>query len=103
MQELPGAGRELFTASPLTISARGHTLMRVFVSVLGSALLLAASPLVAQEPTRHDHAPGSHAGERLGTVRFPNSGSAAQRPFLRGLALLHSFEYDDARTSFRAA
>ncbi|MFL5616890.1 MAG: tetratricopeptide repeat protein, partial [Gemmatimonadaceae bacterium] len=52
----------------------------------------------------HDHAPGAHAGERIGTVSFPNSGSAAaQRPFLRGFALLHSFEYDDARTAFREA
>jgi len=33
-----------------------------------------------------------------------NSGaSSAQRPFLRGLALLHSFEYDDQWTAFRAA
>jgi tetratricopeptide (TPR) repeat protein len=37
-------------------------------------------------------------------VSFPNSGApAAQRPFLRGLALLHSFEYDDARAAFRDA
>ena len=78
--------------------------MRRSVSLLTSALLVAASPLVAQEAAHHDHAPGAHAGERLGTVSFPNSGApAAQRPFLRGLALLHSFEYDDARTAFRDA
>src|SRR5206468_6557485 len=48
--------------------------------------------------------PGAHAGERLGVVHFPNSGArAAQQPFLRGLALLHNFEYDDARAAFRAA
>ena len=73
---------------------------------LASALSFAfgASPLTAQDPAHHDHAPGAHAGERLGTVSFPNSGApAAQRPFLRGLALLHSFEYDDARTAFREA
>jgi tetratricopeptide (TPR) repeat protein len=37
-------------------------------------------------------------------VSFPNSGARrAQAPFLRGLALLHSFEYDDAAEAFREA
>jgi tetratricopeptide (TPR) repeat protein len=68
------------------------------------SLALGWRPLAAQEPRQHDHAPGAHAGERIGTVSFPNSGApAAQRSFLRGLALLHSFEYDDARTAFREA
>jgi tetratricopeptide (TPR) repeat protein len=41
---------------------------------------------------------------QFGTVEFPNSGAeAAQEPFLRGLALLHSFEYPAARAAFRAA
>ncbi len=41
---------------------------------------------------------------RLGTVSFPNSGSAkAQADFLRGVAWLHSFSYEDAIDSFRAA
>ena len=71
---------------------------------LGSALFLASAPLAAQGAAHHDHAPGAHAGARLGTVSFPNSGApAAQRSFLLGLALLHSFEYDDARTAFREA
>jgi hypothetical protein len=78
--------------------------MRVSISMLAVTLVVATSPMLAQEAAHHDHAPGAHAGERLGTVSFPNSGaSAAQRPFLRGLALLHSFEYDDARASFREA
>jgi tetratricopeptide (TPR) repeat protein len=82
---------------------------RYIAAHLTVALLLAESPiatrpLAAQEVGRHDHAPGAHTGERLGTVSFPNAGSAAaQRPFLRGLALLHSFEYDDARAAFREA
>ena len=42
--------------------------------------------------------------ERLGTVTFPNSGSAAaQADFIRGVAWLHSFMYEDAIDSFRAA
>jgi tetratricopeptide (TPR) repeat protein len=74
------------------------------VLTLACALLLGTTSLLAQESARHDHAPGAHAGERLGIVSFPNSGATtAQRPFLRGLALLHSFEYDDARTEFREA
>jgi tetratricopeptide (TPR) repeat protein len=49
---------------------------------------------------------GPLAGQaaRLGTVSFPNSGSkAAQRPFIRGVLLLHSFEYEDAAAAFREA
>jgi hypothetical protein len=39
-----------------------------------------------------------------GSVSFPNSGSkAAQAPFLHGVALLHSFEYDFAARDFREA
>lgn len=42
--------------------------------------------------------------ERLGHVTFPNSGSAAaQADFLRGVAWLHSFGYEDAIDAFRAA
>jgi tetratricopeptide (TPR) repeat protein len=41
---------------------------------------------------------------RVGKVQFPNSGAAeAQDSFLLGLALLHSFEYPEAREAFRAA
>lgn len=40
----------------------------------------------------------------LGHTEFPNSGAAeAQEPFIRGLLLLHSFEYDRARDAFREA
>ena len=46
-----------------------------------------------------------HAAElTLGETTFPNSGNeAAQEPFLRGLLLLHSFEYHDARKAFQDA
>jgi tetratricopeptide (TPR) repeat protein len=44
------------------------------------------------------------AEPRVGRVSFPNSGAPeAQRDFLIGLALLHSFEYPEARDRFRAA
>ena len=40
----------------------------------------------------------------LGRISFHNSGSpAAQAPFIRGVLLLHSFEYDDAIAAFREA
>jgi tetratricopeptide (TPR) repeat protein len=40
----------------------------------------------------------------LGRIDFPTSGSAeAQKHFLRGALLLHSFEFDDAADEFRAA
>ena len=52
--------------------------------------LLLASPLSAQE--------------RLGTIVFPNSGKAeAQSAFLRGVAALHDFWYEEALDSFREA
>lgn len=42
--------------------------------------------------------------ERVGEVRMDNSGAPeAQAPFLRGLGLLHNFEYEDARVAFREA
>ncbi len=45
---------------------------------------------------------GQTAG--LGSVEFPNSGARRAQPsFLKGLALLHSFEYDDAADAFREA
>jgi len=40
----------------------------------------------------------------LGSLNFPNSGAAeAQEPFLRGVLLMLSFEYDPAATAFREA
>jgi tetratricopeptide (TPR) repeat protein len=40
----------------------------------------------------------------LGRISFPTSGSPAAQPsFIRGVLLLHSFEYDDAIASFKEA
>lgn len=65
-----------------------------------TAALLASGAVLAQEPP-HEHAVYGH---KLGTIAFPNSGAAsAQAPFLRGIALLHSFEYRDAADAFREA
>src|SRR5580765_7606420 len=40
----------------------------------------------------------------LGSIAFPNSGNAPAQPaFVRGVLLLHSFEYDAAAEAFRQA
>ena len=46
----------------------------------------------------------SQGAQTLGRISFPTSGSAAaQSEFVRGVLLLHSFEYDDAIAAFRRA
>jgi len=48
--------------------------------------------------------PAAWAQSDLGTIDFPNSGTAAAQPdFLRGVLLLHSFEYEDSRSAFLRA
>jgi tetratricopeptide (TPR) repeat protein len=63
------------------------------------SLLLVPLLLATAQPS-----PGSSQTSGLGLVSFPNSGARRAQPsFLRGLALLHSFEYDDAAEAFREA
>ena len=58
---------------------------------------------LAQLQEKHVHSP-SGKPSKLGLVAFANSGQqSAQEPFLRGLALLHSFEYEEAAAGFRDA
>ena len=60
--------------------------------------LLLASTALAQE-----HREGSSTGEKLGTVGFSTSCSAAAQPlFNRAVALLHSFEFAQAIGGFNA-
>ena len=41
------------------------------------------------------------ATQELGTIDFPTSGDAAAQPlFIKGVLLMHSFEYEDAREAF---
>jgi tetratricopeptide (TPR) repeat protein len=66
------------------------------ITAAGIGLLIGFAPAL---PAQHDH---PIAG--LGRVSFPNSGRpAAQEPFLLGVALLHSFEYERAARAFREA
>ena len=63
--------------------------MRVLMAAVVSACVLAGP---------------AAADEGLGRIAFPNSGSAAAQPhFVRGVLLLHSFEFDDAAEAFRQA
>src|SRR2546427_5871161 len=73
-------------------------LRRRFVSMRGPLLSLvtlasvaAAAGMTAQTP-------------HLGAIDFPTSGAPAAQPsFIRGVLLLHSFEYRDAAQAFREA
>ena len=61
-------------------------------------LLLLAGLVPAQD---HEHRPSTN--ERLGTVSFTTSCSAAAQPlFNRAVALLHSFEFGQAIEGFNA-
>src|SRR5246127_1510222 len=64
-------------------------------SVLVLLVSLAMAPCLAQQP---ESAPSP---EGLGKIHFPNScAEAAQSPFLKGIAQLHSFQYAAAEKAF---
>ena len=66
-----------------------------------SLLTLASLPLVAQMAVDNSVPSANAVPERLGTVSFSVSCSAAvQEPFNRGVALLHDFWYEEARRQF---
>ncbi len=75
------------------------TVLRRTISATGLVLLLSRPPHAnAQEPT-----PQTIPG--LGSLSFPTSthAAAAQTAFLRGMLLLHLFEYPSAAEAFRKA
>jgi tetratricopeptide (TPR) repeat protein len=56
----------------------------------------------SDRPHGHQHA--MPANGSFGELSFPNSGNeAAQAPFLRGVKLLHNFQYEDAIAAFQQA
>ncbi|HXE79777.1 MAG TPA: hypothetical protein VNK41_03440 [Vicinamibacterales bacterium] len=77
-----------------------------------AAYSLLAAPLAAREHQRHQHQPQhehaaadhhDHGAEALGTVNFATTCSAEVKDeFTRGVALLHSFGYEEARQAFSA-
>lgn len=90
-----------------------------FAVVLAAGVGLSILSVVAQAPPPKARPPASRQipptrpaaparttdqGPVLGAVTFPNSGSpAAQSAFLRGMAWLHSFGYEDAIDAFQEA
>jgi len=92
----PSLIRRLFRSLPASaarraVGARGAPGLLCLLSLLFAAAT--ASAQVAPEEAAV-----------LGSVSFPNSGvPEAQEPFIRGVLLLHSFEYDDAASAFREA
>ena len=74
-----------------------EVVMKPILSVPVVLALLGASPAIGQD---HVHP----AGEKLGTVHFATSCTAAAQPsFDRAVSLLHSFEFGVAITAFDAA
>jgi len=70
--------------------------MKTFLVIL-SMLLFGAALSFADEPQHHEEL----TQEQLGTVHFPVACSpSVQKPFQRGVALLHSFWYEQAETTF---
>jgi tetratricopeptide (TPR) repeat protein len=67
-------------------------------SVLLAFAILVGSPSLWSDE-HHEH---FNVGEKLGTVSFPTSCEASvQKSFERGVALLHSFWYDEAQRQFK--
>jgi hypothetical protein len=70
----------------------------VALAALGVALFCSL-PLLADEGHHHEEMTEA----QLGTVHFPTSCAAAvQKPFERGVALLHSFWYEEAEKQFNS-
>ena len=84
------------------------TAMRLISTLLLARTLLALSLLYTSGAIAHEDDPHTQPGAEppliLGVLDFPTSGDpAAQEAFERGVMLLHSFEYDDARRAFLEA
>jgi tetratricopeptide (TPR) repeat protein len=75
------------------------------VAVIFTAVVKPATATDAGREMHSDHPPELHSVPgRLGVVHFANSGARVAQPaFLRGLLLLHSFEYSASRGEFQRA
>ena len=82
----------------------GH-LTRCVGAVIAIVFALpAAQPVAAADVGPEHHSELHFVQGQLGVVHFANSGSRRAQPaFLRGLLLLHSFEYSAARVEFQEA
>src|SRR5215216_1930438 len=67
-------------------------------------LLFFVASLNVVRAQHHDSAALSNGAVDLGKIEFPNSGPAeAQKSFIEGVLLLHSFEYARSRKAFQEA
>jgi tetratricopeptide (TPR) repeat protein len=74
------------------------------VSIARTAALLFALACTAPALAHEKTSPTPTVTGNLGETDFPTSGAPAAQPdFVRGLLLLHSFEFSAAREAFRAA
>jgi tetratricopeptide (TPR) repeat protein len=75
--------------------------MRTLAYLLFCVCLLCALPILAIDDEMHAHHHVHEAAEQLGKVSFPISClPESQKPFERGIALLHSFGYEEAQEQF---
>src|ERR1700761_4415337 len=90
---------------------KSRAIMKKFYLLMGFALLLAAR-ILADAGLRSDGLPSDDhrsenhrhfdSNEKLGTVSFPTSCThSVQNSFVRGVALLHSFAYEEADQQFQ--
>jgi tetratricopeptide (TPR) repeat protein len=72
------------------------------IRIFTALLILLLSPVFSPAArVGNQQAPNSGAAEQLGKVSFPTSCSpAAQAPFERAVAFLHSFQYEQAEAGF---
>jgi hypothetical protein len=83
-------------------SGPGVLRVRINVKGLSGVLLCLALPLSGFFAATNDSRTGT--SEQLGHVDFPNSCKAEAQPaLLKGLALLHSFQYRESESAFKAA
>ena len=70
----------------------------------GAWPIAAAAQMNADRPHGDHHPHATPSNGNFGELSFPNSGKpAAQAPFLRGVKLLHNFQYEEAINAFQQA
>jgi len=81
---------------------RMRIVVNLFLGLFLATLLCPAFPLTGFFATAKD--PSETTSEQLGHVDFPNSCKAEAQPaLLKGVALLHSFQYRESESAFKAA
>jgi hypothetical protein len=83
----------------------GRSDQRLNIAVRRGLMIFAVTALARMMTlAQEDHSSHGHALAGLGTVNFPTSRSApAQNWITRGVALLHSFGYEESRLAFNEA